>query len=42
MGEKTTFKNIELVKEYLKLIKKRRVEFCDFVKKYKKKMLKQG
>ena len=37
MDGKTTVKNVEILEEYLKLIKKRRLKFCDFVKKYKKK-----
>ena len=37
MDDKTIIRNAEVLEEYLKLIKKRRVKFCDFVKKYKKK-----
>jgi hypothetical protein len=37
MVEKTSIKNAEILEEYLKLLKKRRVKFSDFARKYKEK-----
>lgn len=37
MGEKTKIKNADVLKEYLKQSKKRKVKFTEFAKKYKKK-----